>query len=158
MLAGLGSARFGFSILLYHEGVFSMSKNLKRLAVFMILVSLFAVSCSGGTTSTSIGGAQIEAGDDYDEDLNIISPRTSFASGEGFYVSFDNNASFNSDSVTIQADDAETDEIVGEITYEVDPEWTIIVTDLINIEGAGKYKLKAIVDGKVRATQDIVIN
>jgi hypothetical protein len=52
-----------------------MSKNLKRLAVFMILVSLFAVSCSGGTTSTSIGGAQIEAGDDYDEDLNIISRR-----------------------------------------------------------------------------------
>ena len=134
-----------------------MSKRLVGLIVFVILVALFTVSCSGGTTSTSIGGAKIEMGDDYDDDLYIVSPRTTFAPGEGFYVSFDNNASFDTDSVTIQANDTETDELFGEITYNVDPEWTIMVTEPINIGEAGKYKFKAIVNGSVRATQDIII-
>jgi hypothetical protein len=127
------------------------------LIVIMVLISLFTVSCSGGTTSTSIGGAKIEMGDDHDDDLYIISPRTSFSPGESFYVSFDNNAPFDSDSVTIQADDTETEELYGEITYNVDPEWTIMVTEPVNIEEPGKYKFKAIVNGSVRATQDIII-
>jgi hypothetical protein len=135
-----------------------MSKRLIGLIVIIILVSLFAVSCSGGTTSTSIGGAKIEMGDDYDDDLYIISPRTSFSAGEDFYISFDNNASFDSNSITIQADDTETGEFFGEISYDVDPEWTILVTEPLNIGEPGKYKFKAIVNGAVRATQDIIIN
>ena len=135
-----------------------MSKRLIWLTVFIILVSLFAVSCSGGTTSTSIGGAKIEMGDGYDDDLYIISPRTSFSAGEDFYISFDNNASFDSNSITIQADDAETGEFFGEISYDVDPEWTIMVTVPVNIGEPGKYKFKAIINGTVRATQDIIIN
>jgi hypothetical protein len=134
-----------------------MSKRLIWLTVFIILVSLFAVSCSGGTTSTSIGGAKIEMGDDYDDDLYIISPRTSFSAGEDFYISFDNNASFDSNSITIQADDAETVESYGEISYEVDPEWTILVTEPLNIGEPGKYKFKAVINDTVRATQDIII-
>ncbi len=135
-----------------------MSKRLIGLIVIIILVSLFAVSCSGSTTSSSIGGAKIEMGDDYDDDLYIISPRTSFSAGEDFYISFDNNASFDSNLITIQADDAETDEFYGEITYDVDPEWTILVTEPLNIGEPGKYKFKAVINGTVRATQDIIIN
>jgi hypothetical protein len=135
-----------------------MSRRFLYLLVFMVVISLVTMSCSGGTTSSSIGGAKIEMGEEYDDDLYIISPKTSFSAGEDFYISFDNNALFESDSVTIQADDTETDEFYGEITYNVDPEWTIMVTEPLNIGDPGKYKFKAIVDGKVRATQDIIIN
>ena len=135
-----------------------MSKRFVYLVAFMILIALFTVSCSGGTTSTSTGGAKIELGYDYNDEFYIVSPRTSFAAGEDFYVSFDNNEPFDSDSITIQADDTETGEQYGEIIFDVDPQWTIMVTEPLSIADPGKYKLKAAINGKVRATQDVIID
>jgi hypothetical protein len=135
-----------------------MSKRFVYLMAFMILIALFTISCSGGTTSTSTGGAKIELGYDYNDEFYIISPRTSFAAGEDFYVSFNNNEPFDSDSITIQADDTETGEQYGEIIFDVDPQWTIMVTEPLSIADPGKYKLKAAINGKVRATQDVIID
>ena len=136
-----------------------MNKSFIWLTLFIVLVALVATSCSGGTTSTSVGGAQLELGAEYDDDLYIISPKTTFAPGENFYISFDNNASFDSNVITFQVFIVETDELFGEIIYDdIDPEWTILVTEPLYIDDPGKYNVKAVVNGKVRATQDIIVN
>ncbi len=136
-----------------------MSTRFVWLTVFILLVAFATVSCSGGTTSTSIGGAKLELGEDYDDDLYIISPKTTFKTGENFYISFDNNASFDSNLIVFQLIVAETDELFGDIVYDdVDPQWTIIVTEPLYVNDPGKYNVKALVNGKVRATQDIIVN
>ncbi len=123
------------------------------LAVAMIFV---AASCSGATTSTSVGGASVTMGLEVNDNLTIRSSKTSFAVDEVFNVSFDNNSSFGANQVTMRVEDSETREIVGEVDYNVDPEWTIMATDG-SLTDPGKYKISFIIDGRVRASQQVII-
>ena len=125
--------------------------------IFLVLIMAFAAtSCSGAVTSTSVGGASISTGLEIQDNLTVRSAKNEFAAGEVFYISFDNNASFGTGSITMRVEDTETREIIGEADYNVEPEWTIMATDG-SLNEPGKYKIIFIVDGKVRASQSVVI-
>jgi hypothetical protein len=127
------------------------------LFVVIFAVALLAVSCSGSTSSTSIDGAGIQVGAEVNDDLYIVSPKTNVAVGEDFYISFDNNASIGTGVVTLLVEDSESKEVIEEISYEVDPEWTIIVTEQLYFPDPGKFKISFIVNDEVRATQEVIV-
>ncbi len=133
-----------------------MIKKYGWLLCIVLVMCIVAVSCSGATTSSSVGGAQVKMGLEVNDDLSIRSTKTSFEAGEVFNISFDNNASFGANYVTMRVEDSDTKEMVGEVDYEVDPEWTIMVTDG-SLTDPGKYKISFIVGGKVRASQEVII-
>ena len=134
-----------------------MFRKQSFVLVALLLMALILSSCSGGVSSTSIDGANIELGSSHNDDLEIVSPKTTFAANENFYVSFDNNASFNVSSFDLVVENIDTGVVTDEISYNIDPEWSIIVTETLFIEVPGKYKFSAIVDGSVRATQEIIV-
>jgi serine/threonine protein kinase len=105
----------------------------------------------------SIGGAGIQIGAEVNDDLYIVSPKTNLTVGEDFYVSFDNNASFESASITMKVENSESGEILEEVEYNVDPEWTIIVTEQLYFPDPGKFKVSFIVNEEVRATQEVIV-
>ena len=134
-----------------------MFRRYGLLFAVIFAVALVAVSCSGGTSSTSIDGAAIQVGAEVDDDLYIVSPKTNLAVGEDFYISFDNNASFGTDFITLLVEESESNEVIEEISYNVDPEWTIIVTEQLYFPDPGKFKISFIVNEKVRATQEVIV-
>lgn len=127
------------------------------LFAVIFTVALVAVSCSGGTSSTSIDGAAIQVGAEVNDDLYIVSPKTNLTVGEDFYISFDNNDSFGTDFITLLVEDSESKEVIVEVSYNVDPAWTIIATELLYIPEPGKFKISFIVSEKVRATQEVIV-
>jgi hypothetical protein len=134
-----------------------MFKRYGLLFAVIFALTLVAASCSGGTSSTSIDGAAIQVGAEVNDDLYIVSPKTNLSVGEDFYVSFDNNASFESDYITMKIENSESGEVLDEISYNVDPEWTIIVTEQLYFPDPGKFKISFIVNEKVRATQEVIV-
>ena len=134
-----------------------MFRRYGLLFAVIIAVALVAVSCSGGTSSTSIDGAAIQVGSEVNDDLYIVSPKTNLAVGEDFYVSFDNNASFGTDYITMKVENSESGEVLEEVEYNVDPEWTIIVTEQLYFPDPGKFKISFIVSEKARATQEVIV-
>jgi hypothetical protein len=134
-----------------------MLRKQSFVLISILLMTLFLVSCSGGVSSTSIDGANLELGSSHNDDLEIVSPKTTFAANEEFYVSFDNNASFNVSSFDLIIENVDTGVVTDEISFNIDPEWSIVVTDTFFIEAPGKYKFSAVVNGSVRATQEIIV-
>ncbi len=121
--------------------------------ICLLFISLFSVSC---TTSTSVGGAAIETGYNINDNFEVVSATTTFEAGEDFYFSFSNNAPFGSDAITLQLLDGESKDVLFELDYEVEPEWNILA-DVIYFNTPGKYKIVFLIDGKTRATQDVII-
>jgi hypothetical protein len=134
-----------------------MFRRYGLLFAVIFAVALLAVSCSGGTSSTSIDGAAIQIGAEANDDLYIVTPKTNLSIGEDFYVSFDNNASFASDYITMKIENSESGEVLELIEYNVDPEWTIVVTEMLYFPDPGKFKISFIVNEKVRATQEVIV-
>ena len=134
-----------------------MFRRYSLLFAVIFAVALLAVSCSGGTSSTSIDGADIQIGSEVNDNLYIVSPKTNLLVGEDFYVSFDNNALFASDYITMKIENSESGEVLSEVEYNVDPEWTIVVTEKLYFADLGKFKVSFIVNGKVRATQEVIV-
>lgn len=129
-----------------------MKKYLLSISL-MIIAALVLTSC---TTSTSVGGASIETGSAIDSDFEIVSPSSTFPPGEEFYFSFFNYDDFNSNIVTLRLTDTSNDEIMLEYEYDVNPEWNIMA-DAIWFSDPGKYKISLIINGQVRATQEVII-
>jgi hypothetical protein len=134
-----------------------MFKRYGLLFAVIFTVAFLAVSCSGGTSSTSIDGAGIQIGAEVNDDLYIVSPKTNLTVGEEFYVSFDNNASFGTDFITMKVENSESGDVLEEVEYNVDPEWTIIVTEMLYFPDPGKFKVSFMVNEKVRATQEVIV-
>lgn len=134
-----------------------MFKRYGVLFLAMMAFALLIVSCSDSTSSTSVDGAAIQVGAEVNDNLYIVSPKTNFTVGEDFYISFDNNASFGTDFITLLVEDSESKEVIAELSYEVDPEWTIIVTEQLYIPNPGKFKVSFIVNDKARATQEVIV-
>jgi len=128
-------------------------KKIFLLVSVMILTAFVLTSC---TTSTSVGGASIETGSAINNDYEIVSTSNTFSAGEEFYYSFFNNNDFNSNIVTLRLTDTQNDEILFEHNYDVEPTWNILA-DTIWFSDPGKYKITLIIDGKVRATQEVII-
>lgn len=106
--------------------------------------------------STSVGGAVILTGVEIDDEWEIVEPQVYFSANEEFYFHFHNNMPFDTEQVAIQLIDNRNDEILAENNYEVNPEESLLV-DMIWFGKEGMYTLKAIVDGEVRATREVLI-
>ncbi len=129
-----------------------MVKKLAILLFIMVMVSA-VVAC---TTSTSTGGASIETGYEINDNHSIVTTKNTFASGEEFYFSFRNNEPFDSNILGLQLINSENDEVLFEIDYEVESEWDILA-DVIWFNVPGKYKIACVINEKVRATQEVII-
>ncbi len=134
-----------------------MFRKQSFVLISLLLMVFILSSCSGGVSSTSVDGANLELGSSHNDELEIVSPKTTFAANENFYVSFDNNASFNVSSFDLVIENIDSGVVTDEISYNVDPEWSIVVTDTFFIDVPGKYKFSAVVNGSVRATQEIIV-
>ncbi len=134
-----------------------MFRRYGLLFVVIFAVALLAVSCSGGTSSTSIDGAAIQIGAEANDDLYIVTPKTNLSVGENFYISFDNNASFGSDYITLKIENSESGDVLELLEYNVDPEWSIVVTEQRFLPEPGKFKVSFIVNEKTRATQEVIV-
>ncbi|NCU32438.1 MAG: hypothetical protein EOM23_05805 [Candidatus Moranbacteria bacterium] len=141
----------------FFEEVLAMFRKQSFVLVALLLMALLLSSCSGGVSSTSVDGASLELGTNHNDDLEIVSPQTTFAANENFYLSFDNNASFGVSSFDLIIENLDSGVVTDEISFNVDPEWSIVVTDTFFIEVPGKYKFSAVVNGRVRATQEIIV-
>ncbi len=135
-----------------------MLKRSGFLVAFLVLLTLFTISCSGGVSSTSVGGAEIQIGSEIKDDFYIVSPKTAFSVDEDFYISFDNNAAFDSDFTTLKVEDTETQEIIAQIEYNVDPEWSVVITEMYSFQEPGKYIISFVVKEKVRASQEVIVS
>jgi hypothetical protein len=125
----------------------------------LILLSLLIVlagSMISCTTSTSVGGATLETGYQIDNDFSIISTSTNFNAGEYFYYSFFNNDDFGSETVTLQLIDSDSNELLFTTDYNVQEDWNIIADEVI-FNQPGKYKIAILINGKTRATQEVII-
>ncbi len=125
---------------------------------FIALVVIGLLTDSDTLKSTSVDGARVQLGYEIDDDLHIVSPVVTFEVNEHFYVSFNNNAPFDTSNFTLLVENSETNEIYGEIVYDVEPSWTIAVTELFFVPEAGAYKFSCIVDGVVRASQEVTVS
>ncbi len=133
-----------------------MKKRIFILFCLLVAVSLFTLSCSGAVTTTSVDGATVTTGLELNDDLSIRSTKTNFRLDEVFIISFDNNAPFGSNIITMQVEDTDAKEMIGSVDYDVDPEWAIVTTEG-SFNEPGKYKISFLVNGKVRATQTVII-
>jgi len=134
-----------------------MKRYCLLLAIVILLIfSVFACGSENVTSGTSVGGSVLELGYEVDENFSIVSPQTTFKADEDFYFSFYNNEPFGNNDVTIELLDTNTDEILAEGIYEVDPEWDT-VSDMIWFSDPGKYKISIKVGDQVRATQEVTI-
>ena len=133
-------------------GKLVMTKKLIIL-LFIILMVGATVAC---TASTSVGGASIETGYEINDNFGIKSTKTTFAAGEEFYFSFNNSKQFDSDVLQLQLSNSESDEILLEHNYEVESAWDTLA-DTIWFNDPGKYKISCLINGKVRATQEVIV-
>jgi len=129
-----------------------MAKKMMLLSLFVVLTGLM-ISC---TTSTSVGGASLETGYQIDDDYSIISTSTKFKAGEYFYFSFFNNDDFGSETITLQLIDSDSNELLFTTDYKVQEEWNMLA-DEVFFNQPGKYKIVVLINGKTRATQEVII-
>jgi predicted small secreted protein len=130
----------------------SMKKRICWI-IIMVAVAFLASSC---TTSTSVGGASLETGYDIDSSHAIVTTSNTFPAGDEFYYSFYNGSKFGSNVVTLKLIDSESNEVLLEYDYDVDPNWDIMA-DTTWFNEPGKYKIVILIDGKTRATQEVII-
>lgn len=136
-----------------HEGGFYMKRSL-CLGCFMVLIAFFLTSC---TFSTSVGGASIEFGKSRNEKtLELGDKSTTFKTGEHFFYVFNNGSSFKSSTLTIQLLDSNTKNVLLTHDYQVNKD-NGSYSDEIWFESPGKYSVKFLIDGKIRATQEVII-
>ncbi len=127
------------------------------LMLLIILLPFFCLSCQDDLPSNvSVDGAVVEVGLEVNDDLEIVTPQTTFQANEDFYFYFYNNQPFNTERLTVQLVDGRNEKVLAEHTYEVDPGQTSL-TDGIFFGNPGKYLITVRIDGIVRATREVTI-
>lgn len=161
----LNYRRYQYKDRLPVKGVFlQMLKQKAWLLIFLIPIVLVCASCDRDREepveripeSTSEGGALLETGYELDDDNRIVEPQNNFNVNEDFYFSFYNNGSFGVDRVTVELINRDTDEVAAENSYQVDPEWDTVF-DMIWFGQPGMYRIAVEVGGRVRASQEVII-
>jgi hypothetical protein len=123
----------------------------------IVLVILFCFACTDDTpANVSVDGAIIETGLEVDDEFRVLDPQTTFKANQDFYFYFFNNAVFNSDRLTVQLVDGNSDSVLAEHTYEVDPAETHL-TDGIFFGSPGSYLITVRINGIVRAARTVTI-
>lgn len=133
-----------------------MLKRYGLLLLTIVLIAIFAASCSNATTSTSVGGSVLETGYAINEGAEIVSPVTTFKANEDFYFSFYNNEPFGDNVVTIKLTNSDTDEVLLDSVLNVDPTW-VTYANTVSFVNPGKYNISITVGDQLRATQEVII-
>jgi hypothetical protein len=130
---------------------------MKRSLCLGFALTLIALTLAACTFSTSVGGASVEFGRSRnDKTLELGDKSTTFKPGEHFIYVFKNGSSFNSSTLTIQLSDSATKEIILTHDYQVNKD-NDAYSDKIWFEAPGKYTVQFLIDGKARATQEVII-
>jgi len=140
---------------------------LKRFCILLsvlVLVLLFGAACEEEEVveeepleSSSVGGAELETGYDFDEDeLEITDVQTTFEPNRDFYFMFINNQPIGDDSVVVELIDSADDQVLAEEDYDTEEE-TEKVYDKIWFSRPGRYKIVVHVGDEERAMQEVII-
>lgn len=130
---------------------------MKRSLGLIFVLALLAFSLTACTFSSSVGGASIEFGKTRnDKTLELIDKSTTFKANQHFYYVFKNGSSFNSSTLTIQLAESVTKKVLLTHDYQVSKD-NSAYSDEIWFESPGKYTVKFLIDGKTRATQEVII-
>lgn len=130
---------------------------MKRSLCLGLALTLIALTLAACTFSTSVGGASVEFGRSRnDKTLELGDKSTTFKPGEHFIYVFKNGSSFNSSTLTIQLSDSATKEVILTHDYQVNKD-NDAYSDKIWFEAPGKYTVQFLIDGKARATQEVII-
>ncbi len=140
---------------------------MKKYCIYLsvlVLVALFGAACEDEEVveaepleSSSVGGAELETGYDFDEDeLEIIDVQTTFEPNRDFYFMFSNNQPIGEDSVVVELIDAADDQVLAEENYDTEEE-TEKVYDKIWFSRPGRYKIVVHVGDEERAMQELII-
>lgn len=130
---------------------------MKKSLCLGFILTLIALSLAACTFSTSVGGASIEFGKSRnDKTLELNDKSTTFKTGEHFIYVFKNGSSFNSATLTIQLSDSATKKVLLTHDYQVSKDDNAY-SDEIWFESAGKYTVTFLIDGKTRATQEVIV-
>ena len=137
---------------------------MKRSLCLGFALTLIALTLAACTFSTSVGGASVEFGRSRnaqgfcrnDKTLELGDKSTTFKPGEHFIYVFKNGSSFNSSTLTIQLSDSATKEVILTHDYQVNKD-NDAYSDKIWFEAPGKYTVQFLIDGKARATQEVII-
>lgn len=106
--------------------------------------------------NTAEGGSLLITGTTIDDNKEINQPETTFKANEDFYLYFNNNDQFSTDRVIVQLINSANDKVLAESDYDVEPESNTI-TDMIWFGSSGRYQIKVIVDGEVRAVREVIV-
>lgn len=130
---------------------------MKRSLCLGFALTLIALTLAACTFSTSVGGASVEFGRSRnDKTLELGDKSTTFKPGEHFIYVFKNGSSFSSSTLTIQLSDSATKEVILTHDYQVNKD-NDAYSDKIWFEAPGKYTVQFLIDGKARATQEVII-
>ncbi len=137
-----------------------IGRSIIIIAVVIILI-LVGISCDeveteGPLINTAEGGALLITGFVIDENKEINQPETTFIANEDFYLYFNNNDQFSTDRIFVQLINSANDQVLAESDYDVDPESNTI-TDMIWFGSSGRYQIKVIVGGEVRAVREVLV-
>ncbi len=158
--------------------------NRKWLLLFTVLVVAFFVALAAGSSTDwewSLGGtdeeteepaaededaevdreeaasdAQIQTGLEIDDELAVLSPQSAFAPNEDFWVSYESNASFGTDQVTVLIEDNADGETILQDKQEVEPDWNVLAVS-VWISDPGQYTISVMDADRVLANHQVVI-
>lgn len=130
---------------------------MKRALCLGLILTWTVLNLTACTFSTSIGGASIEFGKSRnDKTFELSDKSTTFKAGEHFIYVFQNGSSFNSTSLTIQLSNSATNQVLLTHNYQVSKDDNAY-SDKIWFDSPGKYTVKFLIDGRTRATQEVII-
>lgn len=122
-----------------------------------IILTLLALSLAACTISTSVGGASIEFGKSRnDKTMELNDKSNTFNAGEHFIYLFKNGEKFNATTLTIQLIDSASKKVLLTHDYQVSKDDNAY-SDSMWFDAAGKYTVQFSINGKTRATQEVII-
>lgn len=126
------------------------------VAILLCVLTLTLIGCES-TTSYSTGGASLTFSTQRDDKtLELKDPGTTFKAGQEFYFVFNNNGPFNSNEIKVELLDTNGKSMVSQ-AYTVKQDSTMY-SNTMGFDKPGKYQMKAYINDKVVAKQDLIIN
>lgn len=139
----------------------------KQTVILFATVLVLALACPSCTVSNeivetdpenyAIDGVLLETGFAINDDMEIMTPGIIFKPKEQFYFFYNNNQPFDDKELVVRLIDTSNESILAESkSYEFYPEESTL-TDMIWFGSPGRYRISIILDGELRAYQEVII-